>query len=331
MVMMEAYYTILCLMCENFSEVEGPCLSCKNCSRTGRWVHPDVHLLLPSFDASQESKDLMPAWRTFIENRDFFTVTQWAEHLESTKHPNINRRQTRELIHHYHFKAYEGGKKIFLIWGTEYLDKESNRMLKILEEPTDNTYFILVSYDKKLLLPTILSRTQQFDFPKVSDEQMEQYALEQGVKDRNRISEVIRLADGNVVEMMEILQEDKQMFSEVLLEVLRAAYSQNGVRIADWAEEAAKMSHREYFYFIRYQLHFIREMLAGFAQETYQKKLLPGEVKAAEWMLERIRYQDLFGFVKEMDQYSRALRQHGNTKILSMKMALGYKRLFYNY
>jgi len=203
-------------------------------------------------------------------------------------------------------------------------------MLKILEEPTDNTYFILISYDKKSLLPTILSRTQQFDLPKVPDEQMEQYALEQGQKDRDRIREVIHLADGNVVEMMQILQEDKQMFSEVLLEALRAAYSQNGVRIADWAEEAAKMSHREYFYFIRYQLHFIRESLAGFAQDAYRKKLLPNEEKAAEWMLERIRYQDLFDFAGEMDQYSRALRQHGNTKILSMKMALGYKRLFYN-
>src|SRR5690625_4067153 len=153
--------------------------------------------------------------------------------MESTRHPNINRRQTRELIHHYHFKAFEGGKKIFFIWGAEYLDKESNRMLKILEEPTDNTYFILISYDKKSLLPTILSRTQQFDLPKVPDEQMEQYALEQGQKDRDRIREVIHLADGNVVEMMQILQEDKQMFSEVLLEALRAAYSQNGVRIAD--------------------------------------------------------------------------------------------------
>src|SRR5690625_7817397 len=71
--------------------------------------------------------------------------------MESTRHPNINRRQTRELIHHYHFKASEGGKKIFFIWGAEYLDKESNRMLKILEEPTDNTYFILVSYDKNQL------------------------------------------------------------------------------------------------------------------------------------------------------------------------------------
>src|SRR5690625_7674735 len=86
--------------------------------------------------------------------------------MESTRHPNINRRQTRELIHHYHFKAFEGGKKIFFIWGAEYLDKESNRMLKILEEPTDNTYFILVSYDKNQLLPTILSRMQQFDIPR---------------------------------------------------------------------------------------------------------------------------------------------------------------------
>lgn len=329
-VLMEAYYTVLCLMCQQFSATSGPCLRCNNCQRVSKWVHPDVHFVPPSFDAAHESKDLLPPWREFASENDFVTVAQWAEKMDSTRHPNINRRQTRELIHHYHFKAFEGGKKVFFIWGAEYLDKESNRMLKILEEPTDNTYFVLVSYDKNQLLPTILSRMQQFDIPRVSGEQMVQYAKEQGQKDEDRIWEVVHLTDGNVVEMMQILEQDKQVFSEILLEVLRSAYSRNGVRMADWAEKAAKMSHREYFYFIRYQLHFLREALAGFAQEGYEKKLLPNERKAAEWLLGQIKFADLFQLVSEMDQYSRALRQHGNLKILSMKMALEYKRLFHN-
>src|SRR5690625_210143 len=97
-VLMEAYYTVLCLMCDQFSAASEPCLHCKNCQRVSRWVHPDVHFVPPSFDAAHESKDLLPSWREFAGENDFFTIAQWAEKMESTRHPNINRRQTRELI-----------------------------------------------------------------------------------------------------------------------------------------------------------------------------------------------------------------------------------------
>ena len=41
----------------------------------------------------------------------------------------------------------------------------SNKLLKLIEEPPEKTFFILVSNNKQQLLPTISSRLQSIDIP----------------------------------------------------------------------------------------------------------------------------------------------------------------------
>lgn len=327
---MEAFYTVLCLMCPQSGKAGEPCYQCKNCHRIQQWLHPDVYLMMPAFESKPDIGELMKQWRNFTADRDFFTVSQWGEFLGTDKKPNIYGDQVRNMMQRYQLKSYEGGKKLFILWAPEYLEKQSNRILKILEEPTSDTYFILVTYDKNALLPTILSRTQQFNIPDATDEALEAYALEQNLGEPARVREVVHLADGNVAEMTEMLRKDKQVYSDILLEALRAAYARDGLKMAGWTEEASRMSHREYFYFIRYQLHFLREALAGFAVGDYQKRLLSKEQNAAEWLLSKVREQDLLPLAAKMDKLSVALNQHANTKILSMKIIQEYRRLFYN-
>ena len=47
-----------------------------------------------------------------------------------------------------------------LIWLPEYLGNEGNRLLKMIEEPPENTVFLLVAERAELILNTILSRCQ---------------------------------------------------------------------------------------------------------------------------------------------------------------------------
>lgn len=328
-VLMEAHYLLGYLMCENRQQ-EGPCMTCRQCRRVAKWMHPDVNLIVPTFDSRQSSGDVLGKWREFTADRDFFTYDDWSSFMDAGKSPNINRKQTQAVMHSYHLKPYEGANKVFFVWGMEFLGKESNRFLKILEEPTDQTYFILVTHDKQALLPTIISRVQQFDVERPDDFMMEAYALEHQWGSEEEIRQAIYLADGHIVEMKAILNEQGQQYSESLLSMLKAAYSQNGLMMMQWAEKAAQMSQREYQYFIDYQLHFIREGLAGVLQKNYQKRLLPTEQKAADWLLNNVRYGDLAGLVQYLDKYSRALVQNANVKILSSKIILDYKRLFDN-
>lgn len=337
-VLLEAHYMLGYLMCTN-RQPEGPCMDCRQCMRIQKWVHPDVNLVVPTFGSKQESKDVIGKWREFTSDRDFFTYEDWSSFMEATKSPNINRRQTQAVLHSYHLKSYEGGKKVFFVWGMEFLGKESNRFLKILEEPTDQTYFILVTHHKQALLPTIISRVQQFDVKPPDDLMMESYALQNQWGTKENIREAIYLADGHIVEMKKILEDlshkndelPERKYSDSLLSLLKAAYSKNGLYMMQWAEKSGNMSHGEYRYFIHYQLHFIREGIAGLVRANYKKRLLPAEQKAAEWLLNIVRYGDLTSLVQNLDLYSRSLDQNANVKILSAKNILDYKRLFDKY
>lgn len=73
--------------------------------------------------------------------------------------------QVREIERRVPFRPYQGGRKVFLIRQAETMTAEAaNCILKTLEEPPEDTVFILVSARPQLLLPTILSRCQAVYF-----------------------------------------------------------------------------------------------------------------------------------------------------------------------
>jgi hypothetical protein len=71
----------------------------------------------------------------------------------------------RRLQAEAYLQSYEGGKKLFILESAEFLLPEAaNNLLKVLEEPPQDTVFILVCANWDKLLPTILSRCQLFNF-----------------------------------------------------------------------------------------------------------------------------------------------------------------------
>ena len=75
---------------------------------------------------------------------------------------NIEINQIRNLINSLTKSSLNSKPRFILIDNIEYLNLNSiNALLKILEEPTDNTYFILIHNNKKLL-PTLSSRCLPF-------------------------------------------------------------------------------------------------------------------------------------------------------------------------
>jgi len=71
----------------------------------------------------------------------------------------------RRLQAEAYLRSYEGGKKLFIVESAELLLPEAaNNLLMILEEPPEDTIFVLVCADWDKLLPTIRSRCQLFTF-----------------------------------------------------------------------------------------------------------------------------------------------------------------------
>ena len=119
-----------------------PCEICSSCN----WF-PESH---PDF------KHIAP-----IENDDDESYKR-----KTIRKKNIVIDQIRELSEYLELSAHqEKGKRIVLIEPADALNQAaSNALLKILEEPPENTLFILVTSQAQKLIATIRSRCQLLDF-----------------------------------------------------------------------------------------------------------------------------------------------------------------------
>ena len=95
--------------------------------------------------------------------------------LQNSSHPNfylidlltekksIDVGQIREMINYTNKSTFNNMARFILIDNVENLNKNSvNALLKIIEEPNENVFFILINNNEKLILPTLKSRCLTF-------------------------------------------------------------------------------------------------------------------------------------------------------------------------
>lgn len=90
--------------------------------------------------------------------------------------------QVRYIKDEFSKSAVEGAMKVFIIEGAETLTTSAaNGLLKFIEEPVANRVIFLLTTNKSMMLPTILSRTQVVDFPALSVTEFATSLEKQGV------------------------------------------------------------------------------------------------------------------------------------------------------
>ena len=126
--------------------------------------------------------------------------------IDNSQHPdieiinknneNIKIDEVREIIYSSIESSFNSPKKIFILCGIENLRKESsNALLKILEEPPKNVYFILLSRTLNII-PTIKSRTIKFHLSGMNNEEL-------GVS-----KEIYYFFDGNENDILEFKRQN---------------------------------------------------------------------------------------------------------------------------
>jgi len=89
------------------------------------------------------------------------------------KNKSIDINQIRDLISTLNKSSLNNKPRFILIDNIEFLNSNSiNALLKIIEEPSDNTYFILINNNKKVL-DTLLSRCINFKIFLTNQENLE--------------------------------------------------------------------------------------------------------------------------------------------------------------
>ena len=129
------------LLCERPGASGEGCGACPGCTWLNQGSHPDLRLLGP-----QEPEEAGEA----------------GESREKKARPQIAVEQVRELAHFLNLSSHRGKARVVLIHPAESLNvNAANALLKNLEEPPPQTYFLLVAHRWHQLLPTIRSRCQE--------------------------------------------------------------------------------------------------------------------------------------------------------------------------
>ncbi|MGB0851247.1 MAG: ATP-binding protein, partial [Bacteroidia bacterium] len=153
------------------------CGECSSCRKVSSLTHPDVHFSFPTVGSKEISNTFLNQWREINALGPYFNTEDWVAHIakDENKSPNITREETKSIISKLSLKPYEGDAKTLIIWMPEYLAAQSNALLKLIEEPPQKTYFILVAENSDALLATITSRTQLVKIPSYSEQETQEF------------------------------------------------------------------------------------------------------------------------------------------------------------
>ena len=135
-----------------------------------------------------------------------------------TDKKNIDISQVRNLINKLQKTSFNSKPRFILIDNIEFLNLNSiNALLKILEEPTINSYFILINNDKKIL-PTLKSRCLNF---RISLSNRESIEVSNKLINRN-VSDVINsnlldyyASPGKIYNLIKFSEENKIDLKEI--------------------------------------------------------------------------------------------------------------------
>ncbi len=261
------------LFCQNRSETDS-CGTCPTCIRVNEMQHPDLHFVFPVvLSAHKISDNALVDWREQIKETPYFSLYDWTKRIDNRERkPIIGTDESKEIIRKLNLKSFEGGSKVMIIWNAEEMNTDcSNKLLKILEEPPPNTYFILVSENPDKLLVTIQSRTQKVKIPKIATDELSLFLGHKYNLGRAEADSAAAFSEGDYLRALEFLNasEDKNIYREHFIQLMRTSYKKDVLGMMDWADNMATESKEKQKLFIIYALHMFRQsILANYVGES---------------------------------------------------------------
>ena len=270
--------------------LEDSCGECSSCIKVNQLIHPDLHFSYPALKRDSRhdkvlSTDYITEWREFIHQSPYSNVTDWVNFLKENskskienpvnKQGNITVFECDDITHKISLKPFESNYKILIMWMPEYLGKEGNKLLKLIEEPPANTLFIFVAEDEEAILPTILSRTQLIKIPSLSNEEIKK-ALEQKFNtEPEKASQIAGISDGNFREALLLLQNPEEDLQGQIRDWLNIIVKNNVSSQIKWVEEISRIGREKQKTFLKYFIHLLEQAVRSNYLSDENLKMIP--------------------------------------------------------
>jgi len=254
------------LLCDNPTKNDA-CGVCSSCTKIQHNVHPDLHFVFPVVNAKgvKSADDRRKDWNTFLEQNAYFDLTNWLQFTdEMGKSPQIGVEESRHILKKLSLKSFSGKYKIMIVWLPEKMNiAAANKLLKVLEEPPEQTLFFLVCDSIESILPTIISRTQIIKIPALSNDDIIGYLKSNYQIDDSNAQTIANLSQGSLVEALNMIKGDKSqhIYFDLFVSLMRAAYAIDAIQLMEVAENLAAQNKENQKNFLLYGLHIFRESL----------------------------------------------------------------------
>jgi DNA polymerase-3 subunit delta' len=317
-----AYAQYLC--CED-KKTDDSCGVCSACRKYQKLMHPDLHFSYPFFakDKNDTALSFIEQWREALMANTYLSLDTWRSYLDAeNKQANINIAECHQIIKKLSFKPFESVYKILILWLPEYLDKEGNSLLKIIEEPQPNTLFLLVAQNQDQILNTILSRTQLVKIPALSYDEIKEELIQNHHQTEFAAAEIAYLSNGNLTEALAMLQQENKSYHTLFVQWLRLCFGNKGPEVMIFVDQASKMGRENQKNFLRYGISFIRECCLLMAGAGTLVHLPAQELETAQKMTNVMNTAMAQAISTELEKAHYHVERNANPKILFLDVSL---------
>jgi DNA polymerase-3 subunit delta' len=321
------------ISCKNRGE--DSCGTCASCIKYNKLIHPDLHFVFPVNTTKKVkdkpvSNDFLSQWREIVTGKKYFTEQDWYEFIGiENKQGIISAYEAEKILSKLSYKAFESDYRIMIVWLPERMNQTSaNRLLKLIEEPPENTVFLLVSENVNRILPTIYSRTQRIRLHPLKEDDIVGALTELNFSEQE-IFTASRLSEGNYIQAVQTVQasESTKTNLENFMQFMRLSYKNDIDGLLDWAELMASSGREKQKSFLIFAERMVRENFVLNKKIDGIVYLGFEELEWAKKFSAFINAGNVLELYRQLNICIPQISQNGNAKIIFTDLALKVKEL----
>lgn len=311
--------------------LEDSCGVCPSCLKFKKLIHPDLHFVFPvsanaTVKSNPVSDNFLSEWREAVLQNAYLNFTQWIKHIGvENKQAGIQKSESEEIIKKLNLKTYEGNYKIMIIWMAEKMNETcANKLLKIIEEPTPNTLFLLISENTEQILQTILSRTQMVRLSKIDKPSLEEFLRSNYEFDEAQISSIAHNANGSMNKALTLINGDANNSEnfEYFTSLMRLCYTKKIIELGTLVDTLGSLGRERQKNFLEYSLRMVRENFILNKKVKSAVYLFKEEAAFSEKFSAFIHEGNIMSITKEMNDAHYHIERNGSPRIIFFDLAL---------
>lgn len=304
------------------------CGVCEACRQHASFNHIDTFYSFPVVKKNSKptvSNDYFDEFKEFIDEEPFMDFSHWLKCLgNDNAQPQIYVEEASALLERLNLTARQSRFKVVLMWLPERLHASAaNKLLKLVEEPSADTMFIMSSNKPSDILPTIYSRVQRVGVRRYSDAEVARILINNGI-DAPTAESVAILAAGNVNAAMTAIKgnEDNTKLLDLYKELMRKAWTRKVKDLRKWSKDIGELGREGQMRFYTYCSRMTRN---NFILNLQQPALAPMDADEATFSSRFSAYitdRNVEGIMQEFDRAVSDTAANGNARIIAFDLAV---------